>query len=748
MIKKIFTSVTILFLIVVIAKAQSNSNQVNYSLVPKPVSLVEEPGAFKMNADVRIISPEELRSTADLLKKELSFSDKREAHHSTIRFELRMNDPDLGNEGYRLLISSHEIHIISSTKEGAIHGMFTLLQLQQIQPDEYSIPCLKITDKPRFRYRGFMLDVSRHFFPVSFVEKLINLMAFYKLNNLHMHLTDGAGWRLQIRKYPLLTSIAAWRPNETLQQWWATGRRYSHEGDPDAYGGYYTPDQIKGLVKYAAARGINIVPEIEMPAHSEEVLAVYPELSCSGKPYENASFCIGNDSTFTFLEDVLTEVMRIFPSKYIHIGGDEASMRSWAGNPLNQALMKREGFTQVDQLQSYLVKKMEKFLTAHGRNLIGWDEILKGGLAPEATVMSWRGEAGGIAAARMGHDVIMTPGEYCYFDHYQSDPNTQPPAIGGYIPLRKVYSYDPVPEDSLTAGQKKHIIGVQANLWTEWVPTTEHAEYMIFPRLLALSEIAWTPLKDKNFEDFHRRMQDQYRLLQRHFVNYYRPSYRIHIKAMPDYQKQDYLIHFNTEQYKPVMHYTTDGSNPDSLSPVYTQPFVVSGITTIKAATFKNNVAMDSPAVYVADYDKAISKKVTYNNGGWSSSYPAQGAATLTNGIDGSLTYQDGQWQGFLHNMDVTIDMDSVTSVNNLSIRFMQLIGPGVYMPDSVSVYLSDNNKDFTEAGTAVNDVSPANPKLLFKTFFINLKGNKARYIRVKAYIQNGYMFTDEIKVN
>ncbi len=748
MIKKfILLSACALFLIH-LSKAQSSDTQANYSVVPRPVFLVKETGFFKMNANTRFIVPETLRQTARLLKEELLFSEVKTTHPQIIRFELIKNDPSLGKEGYRLFISPHEIRIISANKEGAIHGMFTLIQLQQIQPDGYLIPCLEITDKPRFAYRGFMLDVSRHFFPISFIQKLINLMAVYKLNNLHLHLTDGAGWRLQVPKYPLLTSVAAWRPQETLQQWWENGRHYSQEGDPNAYGGYYTPAQLRQLVKYASARGINIIPEIEMPAHSEEVLAVYPELSCSGRPYENSSFCIGNDSTFTFLEDVLTEVMKIFPSKYIHIGGDEASMRSWGDNPLNQALMKREGFTQVDQLQSYLVKRIEKFLNDHGRRLIGWDEILKGGLAPEATVMSWRGESGGIAAARMNHDVIMTPGEYCYFDHYQSDPNTQPTAIGGYIPLRKIYSYDPVPEDSLTASEKKHILGVQANLWTEWVPTTEHAEYMIFPRLLALAEIAWKPSGEKDYNDFIRRMQDQYRLLQRHFVNYYRPSYRIHIEAVPDYQEKDYRIHFNTEQYDPVIHYTTDGSTPTLQSPVYSQPFEVNGITTIKATIFKNEMPMDSPAVHVADYGKAIGKKVTYNNGGWSQNYPARRDSTLTNGIDGGLTYQDGQWQGFLHNMDVTIDMDSVTSLNNLSVRFMQLIGPGVYMPDSVSVSLSDDNSHFSPAGIVVNDVSPKDKRLLFKSFYFNLKGDKARYIRVKAYIQNGYMFTDEIKVN
>lgn len=745
--KKIFLFTTLFFLTAFYSFAQNKSEK-NYSIIPKPVSLTEEPGLFEMGSRVRFVAPKALRPVSGLLKKELLFSDNHNGKAGIIRLEWVKNDPVLGKEGYRLLISPGEIRIIAATKEGAVHGAFTLIQLQQIQSDERAVPCLKITDNPRFVYRGFMLDVSRHFFPVSYIKKLLNLMAIYKLNNLHLHLTDGAGWRIQIPRYPLLTSIAAWRPQETLQQWWTTGRQYLHDGDPDAYGGFYTAAQGKEIVEYAAARGINVIPEIEMPAHSEEVLAVYPQLSCSGEPYKNSSFCIGNDSTFTFLEDVLTEVMKIFPSKYIHIGGDEASMRSWASNPLNQALMKREGFTQVDQLQSYLIKKIEKFLNDHGRKLIGWDEILKGGLAPEATVMSWRGEAGGIAAARMDHDVIMTPGEYCYFDHYQSDPNTQPPGIGGYIPLRKVYGYDPVPEDSLTDEQKKHILGVQANLWTEWVPTVEHAEYMTFPRLLALSEIGWTPLQDKNYNDFLRRMQDQYRLLQRHFVNYYRPSYRIHIKAIPDYQTKEYQIHFNTEQYEPVIHYTTDGSIPTLQSPVYSQPFNVSGITTIKATIFKNNIPMDSPAVYVADYDKAIGKKVTYNNGGWSNAYPAQRDSTLTNGIDGGLTYQDGQWQGFLHNMDVTIDMDSVTSLNNLSVRFMQLIGPGVYMPDSVSVFLSDDNNHFIPAGTVANDISSGDPHLLFKSFEFNLKGDRARYVRVKAYLQRGFMFTDEIKVN
>lgn len=726
--------------------AQSATDTANYSIIPQPVSLQPAKGYFEVKANTLIKAPAALQAAANLLGASLQRPEgNTPGSTNQIRFTLKSSHTVLGKEGYQLNITPERIDIIAKDTEGIIHGMFTLLQLQQIQTDEFKIPCLTITDTPRFAYRGFMLDVSRHFFPVSFVKKVINLMALYKMNTFHWHLTDGGGWRLQIKKYPLLTSEAAWRPQGSYQDW---NRQYSHQGDPDAYGGYYTPEEAREVVRYAAARGITVIPEIEMPAHSEEVLAVYPQLSCSGEPYKNSSFCIGNDSTFTFLEDVLTEVMKIFPSKYIHVGGDEANMSSWKTCPKDQALMKREGFTHVDQLQSYLIRRIEKFLQAHGRELIGWDEILKGGLAPGATVMSWRGEAGGIAAARQGHDVVMTPGAYCYFDHYQSDPNTQPPGIGGYIPLRKVYSYDPVPTDSLMPAEQKHILGAQANLWTEWIPTVEHAEYMIFPRLIALSEVDWTSQKARNFDDFQRRLQSQYLLLQKHFVNYYRPSYRIHIKATPDYQKRENLITFNTEQYKPVIHYTTDGNEPDLQSPVYTHPFYVSGKTMVKAVIYKNDKPADSAASYEANYHLAVGKKVTYNNGGWSSSYPAQRDSTLTNGITGSQTYQDGQWQGFLHDMDVVVDMDSITELHHLSIRFMQLIGPGVYIPNSVSVFISDDNKNFMPTGKVVNDVSPTDSRLLFKTFSFDLKGEKARYIRVKADIQRGFMFTDEIQVN
>ena len=734
--------------------AAPGTDTANYDLVPKPQNMERSSGFFIINKQVKITAPPSLKGVADLLTQELD--DPRDSKaggpdgvKGSIRLSLRENEPGLSPEGYKLDITPGSVQIVARDTAGAIHAIFTLIQLREIQRDEHKIPCLRITDNPRFAYRGMHLDVSRHFFPVSFIKRFLDMMALYKFNTFHWHLVDGAGWRLEIKKYPLLTSVAAWRPAGNFIQWWGHDRHYSHEGDPDAYGGYYTQDQAREVVAYAAKRGITVIPEIEMPAHSEEVLAVYPQLSCSGEPYQNSEFCIGNDSTFTFLEDVLTEVMAIFPSRYIHIGGDEASMKSWKTCPKDQRRMQALGLKDVSELQSYAVRRIEKFLTAHGRKLLGWDEILKGGLAPEATVMSWRGEAGGIAAARMGHDVVMTPGTYCYFDHYQTDPSNQPPAIGGYLPIDKVYSYDPVPEDSLTPSQQKHILGVQANLWTEFMPTTYIVEYRAFPRMLALSEVSWDALNNKNLDDFMRRLQSQYLLLQRRNVHYYRPSNRVQISAVPDYGKRENQISFSTEQYRPEIHYTTDGAEPTSQSPRYQGPFEVPGKTQIRAAIFKAGIAKDSAASRWVNYHHAIGKRVIYNNGGWSARYPAQAAATLTNGTFGSLTYTDGQWQGFLHDVDVTVDMNTDTVINRVAIRFMQLKGPGVFLPGSVSLSLSSDGTHFAPAGVVPNDISPADPSLLFKTFSFDLNGKKARYIRLKApNTQKGYMFTDEIVVD
>ena len=407
-------------------------------------------------------------------------------------------------ESYQLSITGKGISVVAPSAAGLFYGFQSLLQLAEQEADgTFSFPLIEIKDSPRFSYRGLHLDVSRHFRTKEFLKKQLDAMARYKLNRFHWHLTDGAGWRLEIKRYPELTEQAAYRPYPNWKAWWKGGRKYCTKDAPGADGGYYTQEDAREIVEYARQRHITVIPEIEMPGHSEEVLAVFPHLSCSGKPYVNSEVCIGNEDTFTFLQNVLLEVMEIFPSEYIHIGGDEANMDSWRKCPLCQKRMKQEGLADVKELQSYLIHRMEKFLNEHGRQLLGWDEILEGGLAPRATVMSWRGEEGGIKAAKAGHDVIMTPGGFCYLDSYQDAPTTQPEAIGGYLTLEKVYSYDPIPE-VLTKEGADYIQGVQANVWAEYITTAEHMEYMVYPRLLALAEVAWTQPDKKNWEHFHR----------------------------------------------------------------------------------------------------------------------------------------------------------------------------------------------------------------------------------------------------
>ena len=376
-------------------------------------------------------------------------------------------------ESYRLKVDKKGVTITSTDAAGVFYAHKTLDQLV----DGDTLPYCEIYDFPRFPYRGLHVDVSRHFRSVDFLKKQMDAMAMFKMNRMHIHLTDAAGWRMQIDAYPRLTEFAAWRPQQTWKEWWAGDRHYCEADEPGAYGGYYTKEQLRELVEYARERHIEIIPEIEMPGHSEEVLAAYPELSCAGKPYSQGEFCPGNEETFRFLETVLDEVMEVFPSEYIHIGGDEANKTHWKTCPKCQRRMQEEGLADVDELHSYMIKRMARYVESKGRKVIGWDEILDGGLAEGAAVMSWRGTEGGIKAMDMGHDVIMTPGRYCYLDHAQDAPFKEPESIGGYLPLDSVYVYEPV-EPSMPADKVHHLKGVQANLWAEDIVTDEHAEYM------------------------------------------------------------------------------------------------------------------------------------------------------------------------------------------------------------------------------------------------------------------------------
>jgi hexosaminidase len=510
---------------------------------------------------------------------------------------LRREVLNMPNEGYRLRVYSDSIVISSETEVGIFYGLQTLAQMLPVDwQDEVQIPVCQIDDWPRFPYRGMHLDVCRHFYSVDFVKKYIDLMARYKLNTFHWHLTEDQGWRIEIKKYPKLTEIGAWRWEKD-----STGT------DSSRYGGFYTQEQIKDIVDYAAKRFITIIPEIEMPGHSRAALAAYPQFSCSGKQLPVANrwgvfehvYCAGNDSTFFFLQDILDEVIALFPSTYVHIGGDECPKEAWEKCPKCQARIETEGLKNEHELQSYFIRRIEKYLISKNRKLIGWDEILEGGLAPEATVMSWRGISGGIAAAKEQHEVIMTPGAYCYFDHYQANPKYEPKAIGGYTTLKKVYSYEPIP-DSLTKEEAKYILGAQANMWTEYIATEHHLEYMLLPRMLALAEVDWTNPKNKSWEDFNQRLQSQFQRFDREGTNYCPGDYSIQFSMIPNPNGGDSLLKMESEIYQAEIHYSYDNrTEPRDLSPEYTVPIEIAQGDSVKASVFENGKAVHGFSIFV-----------------------------------------------------------------------------------------------------------------------------------------------------
>jgi hexosaminidase len=647
-------------------------------------------GEFPLGQIIDLYYTEEFASNTELLREvpglQIGNSEQikklKKQHNQGLRLLKAEEFDHVDPNGYLLEIDENGILLKAHSAKAMLPGIYSLVQLSYLNDLKF-LPYVKIEDKPRFSYRGMHLDVSRNFMPFNFLKKYIDLLALYKFNYFHWHLTDGAGWRLEIKQYPELTQKAAWRTHMLWKDWWNNGRQYVDQGSPNASGGYYTQDQARELVAYAEKRGITIIPEIEMPGHSEEVLAVYPELSCTGKPYTQGEFCLGNEKTYQFLKNVLDEVLAIFPSQYIHIGGDEADKSHWKNCSKCQALMQKDSLKSENELQSYAIKQMDEYLQSKGRKLIGWDEILQGGLSDGATVMSWRGEEGGIQAANAGHDVIMTPGGYLYFDGYQTDPRTQPEAIGGYLPLEKVYSYNPIPEE-LPEDKRKHILGAQANIWTEYIPNAQLVEYMAFPRALALSEVVWTDQENRSWKDFQKRLQQQYKILQKLEVNYYRPSYNVINKVEFDSAQVKNTVSLSSEQFIPNIKYTIDGSEPNGGSTVYNLPIELSKSAVIKAASFIDSTRVSPIETIELDLHKAIGKEVKYNIP-WEG-YPAQENRTLTNGIKGTLSYQDGQWQGFTKGIDIVVDFERREEIKSVGLNFMQIPGPGVYFPGEFTV--------------------------------------------------------------
>lgn len=667
----------------------SCSDRKGIDVIPMPRSVEYHSGNFTISPETKFytnLSAESRQALTDYLEgTSLGSVPFAESATGNNGIELNLCDSSIvtGNEAYRIEIDKKGIRLSASTETGIFYGLQTLLQLLN-NSDNKTLPALTINDSPRFPYRGLHLDVSRHFFDKEFVKKQLDAMAYFKMNRLHWHLTDGAGWRIEIKKYPRLTSFAAWRPFDKLNDWWVGGRTFCEQDDPRAVGGYYTQDDIREVVAYAAERHITIIPEIEMPGHSEEVLATYPELSCSGKPYVNADFCIGTEKTFEFLENVLLEVIDLFPSEYIHIGGDEASKSSWKTCPRCQKRMADEHLNSVDELQSYMIHRIEKFLNDHGRKIIGWDEIIEGGLSPTATVMSWRGEEGGIKAVKAGNQAIMTPGKYCYLDAFQDAPNTQPMAIGGYLTLEKVYSFEPVP-DSLSTKEAELILGVQGNVWTEHIPTPEHYEYMIYPRILALAEIGWSPSEVKKWDNFHTRALQAVNMLRE-------------------------------QGYNPFPLEKEIGDKPESYQKV-------NHLAIGKKVTYANLYSNH----YAAQGEKTLVDGV---RGGW-------------------MYNDDRWQGFIDCDFDVTIDLGKETDIKQVCAEFIQLKGPYVWLPRQVIISSSVDGEHYDTLATVDNDISPDIETLQFKEFGWegNAKARYIRYKALSNGIAGGWLFTDEIRI-
>ena len=582
------------------------ANEIN--IIPQPVKLERHVGTFKFNSGTKLISSKDNKEIAELFAAMIKVPTGFTLQHAlsgTTGIQLLINrhlNPVLGNEGYTLEVKQTKITIIANKPAGLFYGMQTLMQLLpreiesplSIKNKSWSVPCVKITDYPRFGWRGLMLDVSRHYFPKEMVKKYINQLAKYKMNVFHWHLTDDQGWRIEIKSLPKLTEVGAWRaPRVGL--WWT--RPPQGPDEAATYGGFYTQEDVKEIVKYAEDRFVTILPEIDVPGHSLAALAAYPELSCTGKNYhvnvgnlfygiDDNALCPGNDQTYDFMKKVIDEVAGLFPGQFIHIGGDECFKGFWKDCSKCQARMVSEKLKTVEELQSYFIRRMEGFVRAKGKKLMGWDEILEGGLAPDANVMSWRGMGGGIAAAKMNRQVVMTPTSHCYLDLYQGDPAVEPPTYS-MLTLASCYNFDPVPPE---VTDKSLILGGQGNLWTESVPNYRQVEYMTWPRAFALSEVFWSQRSRMNWDSFISRMEAHFERYDMAQANYARSAYDAIVSPLKDTVNKKVRILLNTEIKQLDIHYTFDNTYPDQYSPKYRDTLTVPiGADHIRTLTFRNN---------------------------------------------------------------------------------------------------------------------------------------------------------------
>tara|TARA_R110002033_G_scaffold58464_5_gene108259 strand:- start:249456 stop:251780 length:2325 start_codon:yes stop_codon:yes gene_type:complete len=741
-------------------------------IIPNPESLKLNEGIFEFSSETKFVATNEnLKEISKTLIKKFENAAGLKIEMVTTapssNFIQFITDTNFEKEAYELVVTVDTITITAKENAGFIYGLETLRQLlptaienSSKTPTDWVIPALIIKDKPRFQHRGLMLDVSRHFFGKDYIKNTIDRLAMHKMNVLHLHLVDDQGWRVEIKKYPKLTDVGAFRVDQENAAW--NGRKTNDPNEKGTYGGFLTQEELKEIVAYAQLKNIEVIPEIEMPAHVSSAIASYPELSCFDIPIAVPSgglwpitdiYCAGKESTFEFLENVLDEVMTIFPSKYIHIGGDEATKTNWKNCPHCQKRINDEGLEGVEELQSYFVKRMEKYINSKGKKLIGWDEILEGGLAPEATVMSWRGTKGGLEATAQGHDVIMTPESYCYYNFYQGPQNEEPIAFNAYLPLHKVYEFDPIVEN-MTEEQANHVLGGQANLWSEYILSTADSEYMIFPRLAALSEVLWSTKESRNWEDFSKRLETQFERYDNLGINYAKSAYIVTTTATADLEDKSIKIALKNEFPSPEIRYVLGDGILHKNATKYLDTIQIKQTTIIKASLFKDGKPIGKTFADTIKFHQAFGKKLDFKHP-FNENYKGDGPTSIVNAIRGTKNFHDGQWQAWLgDNMEVVIDLEVSQSVQQVILGSLENQGAGIYFPTVVTVFVSEDGTNYKEAGK-VKRAFATNSNADLMDFIVDLKKTKARYVKVIASnlkiaptSDGTWLFIDEILVN
>jgi hexosaminidase len=705
-------------------------------VVPSPVTYLTADGIFSLNEEIAINGDNApsgiIDYTSDRLTRVFGIRVIVSPSAKQVVFKKVNNVPT----DYYSINVNENIVITYSSDASCFYAVNSLFQLIQGTEGQYTISKCFLKDYPKFSWRGLHLDVSRHFFTVDEVKRYIDLMAMYKFNKFHWHLTDDQGWRIEIKKYPKLTELGAWRDSTVNAHYSTTPRTYSVE----RYGGYYSQEQIKEIVQYAAQRYITVVPEIEMPGHARAALAAYPELSCTGQQQGveglwgvfDDIFC-AHESSIQFLKDVLDEVMVLFPSEYIHIGGDEAPKTRWKKCNKCQAVIRENGLKDEHELQSWFITQMDLYLTSKGRKLIGWDEILEGGLSPNATVMSWRGFEGGVEAAKQGHDVIMSPGSHCYFDHYQSKNASEPLAIGGFTPIEKVYQFTPIPK-SLTAAEATHVLGGQANLWTEYIPDMKQLEYMVYPRALALSQALWC-IELPAFQEFRSvLMKYQLPTLDRFNVNYSRAMFYPEMKISREVNGLGVVFNAADTSDQLALTVRLDEAN---VAPKYPDFLVGNNILSFErgadsVVTYRFEVKseyMPTPSEFKMTIHPAIGLKVEYVTAP-DERYNSGGNLTLVDGIIGAKPWKGNEWVGFDdQEIEFIVDLGNKSKIDHAEMNFLEDIGSWIHLPNFVRISVSKNGKKWSFVPDAyIEKVQGSGEHLPFE---FNIQ-KKARYVRFK----------------